>query len=547
MDGSVNRRDFLKRVGLGAASLAVGARVRGDSARGRSRPVNLLFIMTDQQRFDALSRAGNRTLKTPNLDRLAAEGVFFENAYSGCPVCVPARTVILTGHGIESVRVKSNGDYDRPDVADLPTFDNILSRRGYRTEYYGKWHSPYKFASTYDNAVRQVGKHGRDGPAPSMKAAYIEYLNKHVPAREPRAGELTDGSSGRPYRPDPLDWQYGAESEEPGAEREGGRKGARAKSKKSKRTSQAGSYGCLDIPAEHSRTAFPAKETIAALERMKDGPFSLTCSFGPPHPPMVLPRPYYGMYPAEDIPAPGSIDDPMTDSPYAAKAGGEDMKRYRNKGHIRQMTSNYYGLVKEVDDWVGRILDKLRELGLERDTLVVFTSDHGEMLGDHGLHGKGVFYEGSAHIPLLMRLPSSIARGTVVSTPVSHADIFATILDYLDVPGHKSDGRSLRPMIEGKGDGGMDFCVSEWGAESGATLMVRTKKWKYICSHSRRSKGIDALYDLEEDPLEVNNLIGRRPRMARHVKQAAAMKARLVSWLEKTGSPRLEGVKDRSV
>ncbi|UCG47456.1 MAG: sulfatase-like hydrolase/transferase [Phycisphaerales bacterium] len=547
MNGSVNRREFLKSIGVGAASLAFGAGLRGGSNRGGSRPVNLLFIMTDQQRFDALSRAGNRILKTPNLDRLAAEGVFFENAYTGCPVCVPARTVILTGHGIESVRVKSNGDYDRPDVADVPTFDNILSRRGYRTEYYGKWHSPYKFASTYDNAVRQTGKHSRDGTAPSMKAAYIEYLNKHVPARPPRAGELTDRSSGRPYRPDPLDRRYGAESEEPGADHKGSRKAARAKAKKSKLSSQAGSYGCLDIPAEHTRTAFTAKETIAALERMKGGPFSLTCSFGPPHPPMVLPRPYYGMYAAEDIPAPGSIDDPMSDSPYAAKAGGEDMKRYRNKGHIRQMTSNYYGLVKEVDDWVGRILDKLRDLGLERDTLVVFTSDHGEMLGDHGLHGKAVFYEGSAHIPLLMRLGGSIAGGTVVSTPVSHADVFATILDYLDVPAHESDGRSLRPLIEGKGDGGMDFCVSEWGAESGATLMVRTKRWKYICSHSRRSKSVDALYDLEEDPLEMNNLIGKRPKAARHVEQAAAMKARLVSWLERVGSPRLEGVKDRPV
>ena len=117
------------------------------------------------------------------------------------------------------------------------------------------------------------------------------------------------------------------------------------------------------------------------------------------------------------------------------------------------MSSIYYGMISEVDDWVGKILKRLDELGLADHTLVIFTSDHGEMLGDHGLHSKMVFYEGSAHVPLLMRLPGVIPAGTVVRTPASQLDMFATILEYLNQPAHPSAGQSLRPCIEGTADG----------------------------------------------------------------------------------------------
>jgi len=534
----MTRRDFLSTIGAASLGLSMSANVwsRAES----DRPVNLLFIMTDQQRWDALSMAGNKILDTPHLDGLARDGVYFENAYSNCPICVPARAVILTGHSIQSVRVTGNGDYDREDVASVPTFDNVLSERGYHTEYYGKWHTPYKFASTYKNPVRQVGKHSRGADIPGQKAAYMEFVNKNVPKRKIRDGELIDKSSERPYTPDPIDWRYGLTPEEIKqlSTREG---------RKSKLNSQAGSYGCLKVPAEYTRTAFVADEVLGALERVKDRPFSLTCSFGPPHPPMVLPRPYYGMYPIEEMPPPDSIDDPMINSPYASRAATEEMRRYRNKDHIRYMISDYYGLVKEVDDWTGRILGRLEELDLARNTLVVFTSDHGEMLGDHGLHSKMVLYEGSAHIPLLMRLPGLIPGGTVVRNPVSHVDLFATILDYLDISGYTSEGRSLRSLIEGKADTGPDFCVSEWKAKGGPAFMVRTQEWKYICGGSAKSNSIDALYNLKEDPIEVNNLIGNHAYKSQWVKQAKIMKDRLISYMENIHHPYLQGVKMRSI
>jgi len=550
----LTRRGFLQATGAASALAALPLRGLAET-KPPADAINLLFIMTDQQRFDALGRAGNTVLETPHLDSLARDGVYFANAYSSCPICVPARAVILTGRTITSVGVLGNNHCEPTDGADVPTFDNVLARNGYHTEYYGKWHTPFKYASTYKNPVRQTGKHSRNAAVPGQAAAYKAYVAKHVKPRELRKGELLDKGSGRPYKPDALDWRFGVDlaefeqrlREAKRAARKAGKDPRKVKLKGPNLTSQAGSYGCLDVPPAHTRTAFVAGEVIAALDRVKDKPFSLTCSFGPPHPPMVLAKPFYGMYPAKDIEAPASIDDPMINSPYAARAAQAEMKRYRNKGHARQMTSNYYGMVAEIDHWVGKILARLKTLGLDKRTLVIFTSDHGEMLGDHGLHSKMILLEGSAHIPLLMRLPGAIDGGTVVATPVSHVDLFATILDYLKMPAHACDGRSLRKLVKGARGEGPDYCVSQWGGASGPTMMVRTKDWKYITSHNPKSKALDALYDLQSDPHEMNNLIGKNPRKADYVKQAREMKARLVEWLTRTRSPRLAGVRARKI
>ncbi len=521
----LSRRSFVRATG--AASLGALAASDRNAAAGPARPLNLLFVMTDQQRWDAMSCAGNTILDTPNLDRLAREGVRFENAYTNCPICVPARAVMLTGHSIHSVRVPRNKDCEHDDGADVPTFDNLLARAGYNTEYHGKWHTPYKFAATYRNPVRQTGKQASGADIPGTAAAYRTWLEEHVPPREARAGELIDAYSRRPYRPDPLDWRFGQAPDAKGA--------------------QSGTHGCLDVPAEYSRTAFTALAVLDALDRIEERPFSLTCSFGPPHPPLVVPTAYHGMYPAAQIPVPASNDDPMDNSPYSERAASEEMQRYRNGAHVRQMISNYYGMVKEVDDWVGRLLDKLDALELADTTLVIFTSDHGEMLGDHGMHSKMVLYEGAARIPLLMRLPSGIRPGAVVTRPVSHIDLFPTILDYLGQPPATSEGRSLRSLIDGERDDGPDYCVSEWGSASGPTLMTRTEEWKLICAHNPRSPSVDALYNLKEDPLELHNLIGKDPGRERHTAQAEAIRARLIEWLAKVGSPRLEDARGRAL
>ena len=137
------------------------------------------------------------------------------------------------------------------------------------------------------------------------------------------------------------------------------------------------------------------------------------------------------------------------------------MPQYADPEKIKYMTANYYAFVKEIDVWLGQILDKVDALGLADNTLIIFTSDHGEMLGAHGMREKNVFYEESVHVPLMIRFPGRIKRGTVVSEPVSHIDLHATITDYLGAGRHPSDGASLRRYIENETDENA-YAVSEW-------------------------------------------------------------------------------------
>lgn len=178
-------------------------------AQGKEKQPNVLIFMADQQHWDVLVYTGNAEIKTPNIDRLAKEGVYFQNAYSACPVCVPARSVILTGHTIFNVKVLGNNDIENDDIPKIPTFDQILSDNGYRTEYYGKWHVPYQFASKYKNAVKTTGKSKFTNVQTNVDG-FGEYPDKIGDAQRPaNANELIDNMSLRPYVQLPIDGRFG--------------------------------------------------------------------------------------------------------------------------------------------------------------------------------------------------------------------------------------------------------------------------------------------------------------------------------------------------
>jgi len=498
--------------------------------------MNLLFIITDQQRYDALSIAGNSVLETPNLDRLANEGAYFRNAYTPCAVCGPARSSILTGHTVENTGVRTNGMtyyYEEEGLMTMPTFDEILAANGYRCEYYGKWHSQSTHTDIYQNPKREsknghsVFNHG------GQNHVYMDYINEVFPKRELKPGELYDTFVKRPYETDPLDKYHGTTGEDFAI--------------LNPKRVQTELHGRLMVPKEHSFTAFQARETIEAIERLKDSTFSITCSFHFPHAPMLPPDPYYNMYPAEDMLAPASISDNMENSPYIKANGRLGIPEYADPEMIKYMISNYYGLVKEIDDWVGVILTKLEELGLDENTLVIFTSDHGEMLGSHGMREKNVFYEESSHIPLMMRFPGKIKENVEVEKYVSLIDVFPSILDYLGVEAQPCDGNSLRGLIEGTDKEHGEYLVTEWDyrGDVAPNFMVLKDGWKLIIPYSVESTVINALYDLNTDPYEMNNLIGKNPEGEKYEEKVEELRSCLLEWLEKNGSKHLDGVGNR--
>ena len=534
-----NRRGFLKAAAMSIAVTGLSGCSEGmQSFGGKGDKPNLLFIMTDQQRSDALSIAGNTVLETPNLDRLAKQGAYFKNAYSPCAVCCPARSSVLTGCTVEKTRMRTNSLAYHPKergLMTMPTFDEILTGEGYHCEYYGKWHSLTSHTNIYKNPLRAAENGNSVFDHGGQKFVWLDYLKEREPVRALRAGELYDQMSRRPYKTDPIDKYHGMTDEEVKA--------------LNTRIVQCDQHGELKMNKENTLTAFQAKQTIEAIERLKDIPFSLTCSFHFPHAPMLPPEPYYSMYPARDMIPPASISDDMANSPYRTANGRLKNPEYADPHKITYMISNYYGLVKEIDDWVGAILDTLEEHGLTENTLVIFTSDHGEMLGAHGLREKNVFYEESAHIPLLIRLPGKIDSNTTVNGYVSSVDLFPTILDYLEMRTHKSDGKSLRGLIEGTDKEHGKYVVTEWDyrGDVSPNYMIVKDGWKLIIPYSKTSKVLNAMYDLNADPHEMNNLLGKNPNRHRFAERAEELRTCLLEWLEKSGSKHYKGVKERGL
>jgi len=502
------------------------------------KKTNLLFIITDQQRFDALSLAGNKILKTPNLDKLAKQGAWFKNAYTQCAVCAPTRASILTGATVENHQIITNEiatSTKETGKMNMPTFDELLSKNGYQCEYYGKWHSPEFHSEVYKNP-KLKSSNGKSIFAPGqLNALYMDYLKPIYPNAKLKQGELFDSFTEQPYIVNPLDKRYGMTDEQVKL--------------LNKKYIQPDLHGELQTPAENSFTAFQAKQIIEALERNKNNTFSITCSFHFPHAPMLPVKPYSEMYKAKDMPVPASIADPMLNSPYRSQNGRLTHTEYADTEKIKYMIADYYGLVNEIDDWVGKILLKLDDLGLTENTLVVFTSDHGDMLGAHGMREKNVFYEESAHIPLMIRLPQKIKPKTTVKGYVSTIDLFATINDYLQMPKQSSDGKSLRGIIEGTDKTHGKYVVTEWlyNEDKQPAYMIIKGNWKMFIPYSAESTVINVLYDLENDPHEMNNLLGNNPGRKKYAEKANELRDDLLTWLKQHKSMHYEGVKNRNL
>lgn len=455
-----------------------------------ARP-NLLLITTDQHNAEIMGCAGNPVVQTPHLDRLAAEGVVFDAAYTPCPYCTPARTSIFTGlygrhHGfMHNINLRE----DRPDPADwtglpaeTPTFPALLAEQGYATALFGKLHTEQAGGGRFGlQTVRLAEGKGQFVPYGSGPDDYRQYL---------RARGYPDAAWRTWEHP-----QYRAE----------------------------GHVTSL-LPVEDYIDTWTATEALAYLQEVET-PFCAWVSFSGPHTPWDPPEPYASMYDPADIPLPvrreGELEEkhprwvdrlaqtmpaipPRSTDPDAP--GGLDRAYGRlAESELRAMLAAYYGQISLIDAQVGRLMAFLDAAGLRETTVVLFTADHGDYLGNNWAFYKyGAPYDSLARVPFIARWPGVWAGGGRVDTPVSLIDVAPTFLDL--VPGvdrPAMDGRSLAPLLAKDGrqdDGGLDR--DEVFVETGQLAAVVTSAWVYI----RWQDGFEELYDRQADPHNLYNL-----------------------------------------
>lgn len=422
--------------------------------QSKKRP-NILFFLSDQHSVKFISSNGNRVVNTPNLDRLIKEGTYFENAYCQNPLCVPSRSSLLSGK-----YSKNLGIYENRHImeSNTQTLSRVLSEAGYQTCVIGK---------THFNGEQYQGYQQRP------------------------YGDLY----GQGHQPEYI--RTGKEKSESGLE------------------DILINSGPTNIPLPMTQTEICVSETVKWLQTYADKsyekPFFLSVNFDKPHFPYRPPAKFFNKY-KDRVTLSNYPDD------YANKMAVEFVKKAfeingawdhygKNKEIHKKALASYYGCVEWVDDAVGRILDSLEFLGLSENTIVIYSSDHGEMAGEKGAWQKTVFFDCSAKVPLIIKWPDNIKAGVKSQALVGLIDLFPTLCEFSDVKTPSDcDGISLvNHLIDKKPiDRQQIFCESVvLKVPEHAGCMIRTDRFKY----NYYLIGKHELYDLKADPEEENNLI----------------------------------------
>ncbi|MDE0112791.1 MAG: sulfatase-like hydrolase/transferase [Albidovulum sp.] len=456
----------------------------------RSVP-NILLLCTDQQRWDTLGCYGNAQAHTPALDAFAAEGAVFEQCYVQNPICSPSRASLFTGLYARNHGLWANG-VALPDHRRM--FTRVLANAGYDCGMIGKQHlSPCEgrqIENRFDDGFR-VFEWAHDPIHRSPQNAYHRWLRDKHPS-------LYDGL----------------------IPREGDPRGAEAGNK------AKGATPANTVSANAHFSHWVAERAIAFIgdvERDDGQPFFLIANFFDPHHPFGAPEEFRALIDGDAIPPPireeGELDrKPDVQRAYSKKSYGGHAPGFAEytPEEIREIRASYYAMVALVDHEVGRVLSALEERGLSENTLVVFTSDHGEMLGDHDILLKGpMMYDACTRVPLLARWPGRIPAGLRVPNIVQWIDLPATFLDVAGASGADlGQGDSLMSLVRGETDW-RNWALCEY-RDSGHqadpavhTTMLRQDQYKLVIWHgipatARETDG--ELYDLAADPGELNNL-----------------------------------------
>lgn len=419
---------------------------------------NILVIMFDQMAPQFLSCYGHPLVKTPNIDALADKGVLFENSYTNFPLCVPSRASYMAGRYANAIEVWDNAtDFS----CATPTIAHYLRSKGYTATLCGKMHF--------------IG--------PDQMHGFEQRLVTDVyPSNFAWTPDWTEGPQNRPTG---INMRAVVDS------------GTCIRSLQ------------MDYDEE---VEFFAHQKLYDLVRFSEKqPFFLMVSFTHPHSPFITRKEFWDRYDHDDIDMPKVPPIPLDEQDEMSRwlhyAHGGDLDEVTDE-HIRNARHAYYGMVSYCDDKVGRIMATLDEVGLTDDTVVIFTSDHGEMLGERGGWYKQYFYEHSSRVPLIISSPERFKPGRLKNC-VSLVDILPTAMDLACdsgawEPAGSLDGQSLLPLLEGNGSERDDTVISEYTGEGTCApcRMIRRGNYKLIYTHGHP----DLLYDLEADPDELTNL-----------------------------------------
>jgi uncharacterized sulfatase len=466
---------------LGIGCAATGPVNGPPMAEGAKAKMNVLFIISDDLNTD-LGCYGDPWVRSPNIDRLAERGVRFDRAYCQYPLCNPSRASMLTGLRPDGTGVMTNGLHFREKHPKIVTLPQLFRENGYFVARVGKLY--------HYGVPGEIGTSGVMDDPPS----WHQVVNPRGRDKdeEYKIHTLTPGQYGGT-----LSW-YAADGRD-----------------------------------EEQTDGIGATEAIQLLERRKDEPFFLAVGFYRPHTPYVATKKYFKWYPTDQVQLASGPEDDRDDIPEAALSDKAEQKRLTDPLR-REVIQAYYASISLMDAQVGRVLGALDRLGLRDKTIVVFTSDHGYLLGEHGLWQKQSLFEQSARVPMIISVPGMATGGQGAAGPVELVDLYPTLAELagLSAPDHL-EGKSLRPMLDDPTVRVKTGAITQVERRRGAGSQknpimgysIRTERWRYT-EWAGGEEGVE-LYDHETDPEEFTNLA----KDAKHADTVAEIKKLLKAGL----------------